>query len=402
MRILFVAMAMSVHTARWVRQLLETGWDIHVFDLMEGSITPELRGVTAYTFYRPKKLKCNIKELYTVWPFFRGAGFARRLIPHTIWNRLFPSRVDTLQKLILRLKPDILHSMEMQHETYPLLEVKKKLGGSFKMPWIYSSWGSDLYFYGSQQTHCGRIKSVLSQCDYYIADCHRDIELAKQLGFKGQVLGVFPGVGGFETTTMRELMLPGRSSARRVIALKGYEGWAGRALVGLRALELCAELIQGYTVEIFSASPKVQRVAHSICRSKGIHIKIIPQSLSDEVVKLMGRTRLAIGLSISDGTPNSMLEAMIMGAFPIQSGTSCADEWIENGKTGLIVPPEDPEIIAAAISRAVTDDALVDSAAEENMRVATERLDRSVTQPQLIAMYEKVAAQAKSRLKKRK
>jgi glycosyltransferase involved in cell wall biosynthesis len=89
---------------------------------------------------------------------------------------------------------------------------------------------------------------------------------------------------------------------------------------------------------------------------------------------------------------------MIMGAFPIQSYTSCADEWIENGKTGLIVPPEDPEIIAVAIRRALTDDALVDSAAEENMRVATERLDQSIIQPQVIAMYEKVAVQA--RLKK--
>jgi hypothetical protein len=30
-------------------------------------------------------------------------------------------------------------------------------------------------------------------------------------------------------------------SARKVVTLKGYQHWAGRALVGLRALEQCAE-----------------------------------------------------------------------------------------------------------------------------------------------------------------
>ena len=86
-----------------------------------------------------------------------------------------------------------------------------------------------------------------------------------------------------------------------------------------------------------------------------------------------------------------------MGAFPIQSCTSCADEWIEDGKTGLIVPPEDAEIVAVAIRRAVSDDTLVDYAAEQNAQLAAERLDHSVIQPQVIAMYEKVVAQARQK-----
>ena len=60
---------------------------------------------------------------------------------------------------------------------------------------------------------------------------------------------------------------------------------------------------------------------------------------------------------------------------------------------GLIVPPEDPEPVAAAIRRALSDDALVDRAAELNARVARERLDELVIRPQVIAMYEKVAGQ---------
>jgi len=60
----------------------------------------------------------------------------------------------------------------------------------------------------------------------------------------------------------------------------------------------------------------------------------------------------------------------------------------------LLVPPEDPVAIAAAIRRALSDDALVDRAAEINARITSERIDRTVIQPQVIAMYEKVVARA--------
>ena len=63
-----------------------------------------------------------------------------------------------------------------------------------------------------------------------------------------------------------------------------------------------------------------------------------------------------------------------MGSFPIQSCTACADEWLEHGVGGLLVPPEDPDVIAAALRQALTDDGLVDGGAEQNWRVACARL----------------------------
>jgi glycosyltransferase involved in cell wall biosynthesis len=64
---------------------------------------------------------------------------------------------------------------------------------------------------------------------------------------------------------------------------------------------------------------------------------------------------------------------------------------------GLIVPPEDPEPVAAAIRRALSDDALVNRAAELNARVARERLDELVIRPQVIVMYKKIADKARTR-----
>jgi len=66
---------------------------------------------------------------------------------------------------------------------------------------------------------------------------------------------------------------------------------------------------------------------------------------------------------------------MVYGAFPIQTDTSCASEWIENGKSGFIVRANDLAGISQAIKTALEDDALVDLAAELNFQTAQSRLD---------------------------
>ena len=378
LRILFIAMANSIHTARWVSQLKGQGWDIHVFDARESGLTPEFT------------------KVHCVARFPMLVGFMRHRFP-ALSRLVFPSRVETLTKLIRILKPDIIHSLEMQNESYPLLEVRRKLGGKLPAPWIYSCWGNDLYWFGRQAEHESRIREVLGACDYYIADCQRDVALARSFGLKGEVLGVFPGGGGYEISRMRQWIQSGPVSARRTIALKGYSSWVGRALVALRALRLCADVLQGYTVKVYSAQVQTVRLAEDVSRETGIRFEMLEHGPHETIIKLMGSSRLGISVSVSDGTPNSMLEAMVMGAFPIQSDTISTAEWISHGENGLLVPPEDPEPIAAAIRRAVTEDVLVDRAAELNAKVARERLDQDVIQPQVIAMYEKIAAQSKKK-----
>ena len=81
-----------------------------------------------------------------------------------------------------------------------------------------------------------------------------------------------------------------------------------------------------------------------------------------------------------------------MGAFPIQSYTACANEWIEDGKSGFLVPPEDPHIIAEALRRAVTDDDLVDQAAKINYETAQQRLAYDHVKGKVVEMYNSIFA----------
>ena len=70
-----------------------------------------------------------------------------------ILEKLFPSiRVRQLIRVIQKIRPDIVHSMEIQSAGYLTLEAKKILQGKFP-PWIVTNWGSDIYLFGRLKDH---------------------------------------------------------------------------------------------------------------------------------------------------------------------------------------------------------------------------------------------------------
>jgi glycosyltransferase involved in cell wall biosynthesis len=57
-------------------------------------------------------------------------------------------------------------------------------------------------------------------------------------------------------------------------------------------------------------------------------------------------SRVYLGASKSDGISTSFLEALATGAYPIQTSTSCAGEWVENGAKASIVSTNEAEILS--------------------------------------------------------
>jgi glycosyltransferase involved in cell wall biosynthesis len=390
LRILIVGMAESVHVARWLNQISGQGWDVHLFPVSENPLHVKLSGVTVHTRTRRRlpELDPSVRRRGIPWPLPRGwVRFA-----HTLERLPRMSRASRLARVIRALRPDIVHSLEMQHAAYLTLESRRLLGSEPFPPWIYSSWGSDLYFFRSQNGHADRIKAVLSSCDYLITDCERDRLLAAELGFKGTFLGVFPGPGGFDVERMRCFRLPPPVSVRRTIALKGaHDEWVGRALVALEALRRLARELGEHEVVIYSVGPNVRDAAEHVARTTKVRITILPYSDPDEIVALMGRARIAVAVNISDGTPNTMLEAMIMGALPIQSDTVSTREWISDGENGLLVPPEDTDALERALRRALSDDALVERAARLNEQLTATRIAYPLVAPRVVELYRRVA-----------
>ncbi len=401
MKILFVAIPDSIHTARWIGQLQGCGWDIHLFPSVPGvALHDQIRDITVHSFFPHREKSGNAAIQPQEIQFSAQNAFKTRLSRYPLLREVPLLKPKTykpawaLARLIADLKPHIIHSMEFQTSGYLTLEAQRKHGNPGGFPkWIATNWGSDIYLFGRLPEHQEKIRQVLAACNYYSCECSRDVLLAKELGFAKVVLPVFPNTGGFALDQVAALRQPGPPSDRKLILLKGYQTWAGRALVGLRALEKCAELLRqgNYEVAVYVPLPDVELAAALFTANTGVKTRIIPRGTPhQEMLRLHGQARISIGLSISDAISTSFLEAMAMGSFPVQSWTSCADEWVRDGETGLLVPPEDPEVVEQAIRRALTDDALVNRAAEVNYRTIAERAEYGALRQKTIQLYQHV------------
>src|SRR6185295_914117 len=122
MRILFVAIGESVHTARWLSQIADEGWDLHLFPAEVGLPHKDYRNLTLHTFYRNhwNGSSNGVTQKGVYWPLPRGIARIRQIA-----QTLAPARATQAARLartIRTVKPDIVHVMEMQHAGYLMLD----------------------------------------------------------------------------------------------------------------------------------------------------------------------------------------------------------------------------------------------------------------------------------------
>ena len=99
-------------------------------------------------------------------------------------------------------------------------------------------------------------------------------------------------------------------------------------------------------------------------RYASVRDSLIHKSILEE----FANSRVYVGASRSDGISTSFLEAMSQGAYPIQTNTSCASDWILKGCIGSVVGTSKAEILDALII-SIEDDVLVDRAQTQNPKV---------------------------------
>ncbi len=382
MKILFVAMPDSIHAARWMNQLVDEDWDIHLAPCYPAPCHPTLHKKIIYHDIFSTSFISRISwEIFTkIFPQHQKQ-----------YNKTMPAQ--RLAVLIERLRPDVVHSMRMQQSGTLTLKAKKTLTGKKFPRWIMGCWGSDIYLFGRLINYIQDIKTMLGSCDYFIADCKRDIKLARDFGFTGEALPVLPGGGGYDISKVTKSSGESLPSSRKTIAVKGHQFWAGRALIALKAIEMCADILKSYTIVVYSAIPDVEMACELLTESTALSIEIMPNSSHEAMLNLFGRSRISLALSISDGLPQTLLESMLMGAFPIQSNTCCGDEWLKDGESAFFVPPEDPIVVAQTLRRALKEDALVDRAALINYKMIKTNFDQTFIKPQIINLYRKVGSQ---------
>jgi glycosyltransferase involved in cell wall biosynthesis len=364
-KILIVAMADSVHTARWLEQF-ENSKD--KFVLFPSSPHRRIHPKIVRLLGASSPMQISIPK-----------GLSKTGLILAALDKFFNNRLRgyLLRRVINKFEPNILHAVETQGAGYISLEA---LGKVEKKPFfILTLWGSDLFWFRKFNRHKLRLMSLLPLVDLLSMECERDVEIARELGFTGRLFPPYPVTGGYEIADGPNSNVKTKTSARRMILVKGHTRFVGRGTQALHAIEELSRQLVGYQAIVYSADPKAKRLANLIAKRSGLPIKVFGrgQIAHQDLLEMFESARIYVGISLSDGISVSLQEAMVCGAFPIQTDTSCADEWILKEKSGFIVSPNDHNGLVKAIRTALENDDLVDAAAEINYEVARKRLDKS-------------------------
>ncbi|WP_034057543.1 glycosyltransferase [Lacinutrix jangbogonensis] len=382
MRILMVSMN-SIHFQRWTNQLIDGEHEVFWFDIKDGAQVPSLSWVKAFQGWKQK------------FPNLKGRHFLKNKLPK-VYKALENDTAKAFESVLLDVQPDVVHSFVLYISCTPILNVMKKYHA---LKWVYSSWGSDLYHFKELPEYRKDIEMVLPRLNYLFTDCKRDVQLAKDLGFKGEVLGTFPGGGGYDfSVSDKYIQTP--VLERKIILVKGYQGRSGRAIEVLQALEYITVELSHYKIVVFGADVEVQSYIASSKKLQELHLSVYSKSkfLSHEVIlELMGKALIYIGNSNSDGMPNTLLEAISMGAFPIQSNPGGATaEVITHNKNGLLIQDcENIEEIKIHILRVLAQTDVIEEAFKINQNHVKGVFERETVKQNVLLAYNLVLKQNK-------
>jgi hypothetical protein len=367
----------SIHLSRWIDNLTDSGYELFWFDVTNRGRLQNLDSVSQFLDWDKRKL-----------PYLTGEYFLSKRLPR-LYEAIRPilevTENEALEEIIKEIQPDVVHSFELQSCSYPIVKTMQKYSN---IKWIYSCWGSDLFYYKNLKAHTLKINQVLNRINYLHTDCDRDYRISKDSGFKGIHLGVIPGGGGYKLNEYEKFKLSNKD--RKIILVKGYEHFFGRGLNIVKALQILEKDLKEYKIIVFGAH---QSVIDYIQENKLSFKFYHRHELSHKaLMKIMGQSSIYIGNSISDGMPNTLLEAILMGSFPIQSNPgNVSEEIITDGVNGkLINNPENIIEIKNIVLEVIKNKELIATAQNINSFISKDKLDFNINKDKIISLYKLV------------
>ena len=378
-KILIIGMFDSIHLARWLSQFENEKIDFVLFpskkfkyvnyDLLKLMTSQKIAN---YRFAKP----------YFV---FKYIGFIDFFLVSIFKLVRLNLRLIFLKRITHKNVFNYIHAIELQGAAYLYDLLPEQIQDRTSL--IVTNYGSDIQYFQNIPEHQDKIRSVLSKADFYSAECQRDYESALKLGFKGKFLPCIPNAGGFKNEIFELNLVP--SNERNLIMAKCYGGTFGLGELIIDALE-----------RFLRTNSDVKIIMHSVTddllnKSKNLRVAFPNQVViytvrekipRHKILDYLSKSRIYIGASRSDGVSTSFLEALCLGAFPIQTDTSCASEWIELGFFGSIIRPDTSEIFTA-INVSYFDKELENKRAQ-NLENAKRYLSYELIQLQAIKFYE--------------
>jgi glycosyltransferase involved in cell wall biosynthesis len=321
----------------------------------------------------------------------------RTAIRHWMGPLTLPKAARQLNEIIAEIQPDLIHAMRVPYEGM-LSSTAKKLAGASFPPLLISIWGNDFTLHApSSPLMRKHTRQTMKLANALHADCHRDIRLAKKWGFDTTLPSiVLPGAGGidqsvFYPSPLFDLPPKGAESHPTIINPRGFRNYI-RNDTFFKAIPLV--LKERPDAKFICPTMKGEAQAEDWVKKLGVEKSTtltLPLS-STQLADAFRRAQILVSPSTHDGTPNSLLEGIACGCYPIAGDLESIREWITPNVNGLLINPADEAELAEAIVRALNDESSRERAFKENQKNIAERAEYNHSMAQAKAFYAKCIA----------
>ncbi len=394
-RILFVGHPESTHTHAWIDLLAGAKFNVRLFALPGG--LPPVEWLVRTYVTSPTNQRLDGRTRRKLYATSRLARAPKRVFARFVSSdRAIEQR--WLARVIREWKPTIVHTLGIDPAGEFYFDTRREYGLDSIGQWILQTrGGSDLALARFDAPRASRLATVMRAADCILSDNAINFEIAIEMGVREDQLspiGTVPGTGGVDIDALR-LYASGAPSTRSVILWpKAYECPWSKALPVFEALARHWDRLPPCEVHILATVPETRMWFHALPARVKEACRIDDRIPRAELLQLMGRSRVMLAPSLVDGTPNSMFEAMATGAFPILSPLDTIRPLVRNGHNVLFARNLYPDEIGEALVRAMGDDALVDGAAERNLRLVRELADRAAVRARALSLYESLASRS--------
>jgi glycosyltransferase involved in cell wall biosynthesis len=371
LRLAFLGDVNSVHTRRWAVHFADRGHEIHLLvpDTDSVATTPDPR-LHLHTF--------------RAWPRTRVRG----------WGALATRR--SLQEVLREIDPDVLHSQSVTR--YGLAAW---LSGFH--PYVITVWGSDVLIVpGLSRRRRISTRLALRGADLVTGGSDHLVRAAVAAGApQDRTSYVHIGVD-------TERFGPGDAPGLRARLGLG----SGRIVLSPRTIAPLYR--QGVVVEAFSRLPadtillmtrhlaQEAEIAVVQARAEALgvaeRVRIVPGVSEAEVPDLYRLADVVVSVPISDGGPNTIVEALASGRPIVASDLPPNREWLAELDPAGLVPVDDAQATGAALAAILARSAQERSErAARGRSVVVERADQRTSMAHMEELYRNLANRRRRR-----
>jgi glycosyltransferase involved in cell wall biosynthesis len=382
-RLLFVADGRSPIALNWIQYFNERGDE--VFLASTYACAPALRLDSLEVI--PVAYSGSRKGSHRLGGSSSSALKWRTAFRHLLGPLTIARAARRLRRYADTIKPDLVHAMRIPFEGMLAADA---YGAA---PLLVSVWGNDFTLHAPTTTLMRHYtKWTMQVADALHADCRRDIRLAHQWGLSSNKPTLLaPGGGGIRSDVFFAPSDPVKDPI--IVNARGSRAYV-RNDVFFRAIPLV--LVHHPSARFIGVALAGDPEATGWINRLNIKhaVELLPQMPQSDLAVLFRQAQVMVSPGIHDGTPNSLLEGIACGCFPVAGDLESIREWIRPGVNGLLIDATDPEAVAAAIMQALENENLRHEAAGLNRQLILERAEYSRCMSQAGEFYKRIVARS--------